>query len=37
VTGIAIDYAITGTALRQLLVAVQDASGANGTMFIASR
>ena len=36
-TGIAIDYAITGTALKQLLVAVQDSTKANGTMFIAQR
>lgn len=36
-TGIAIDYAISGTALKQLLVAVQDSTKANGTMFFAKR
>lgn len=37
VTGVAVDYLITGTALRQLIVVVQDTSRANGTVFLASR
>ena len=36
-TGIAITYAVAGTAQKQLLVAVQSSTKANGTMFIATR
>ena len=36
-TGIALTYSIAGTALKQLLVAIQDSTKANGTMFFAQR